>query len=983
MTDYDAGLGGGAVLRLSVSTASQDIANNTSTLSWSLTLYKGSFSSYSYDPVPWSVSIAGAGYSGGFTFDFTVSSSVLIAVGSTVVGHAADGTLAAYVTGYIGATGTSTGGPASNGGYYYPATIPRASTPTFEKVSAPGVLITSCDAGLAIKINMNRASTSFTHKIEYSIGSTGWQTIAASGVGASYASWTIPLSLLNQIPNAASGSISIRVTTYTNSGATLIGSTTTPLTMTAGAAIVPDFGTITRSEATTVPNVATLIGGYVQGISKLAVAITSPAGIYGSTIVAQKIEVVGQAGNQITNASATPLSGTLPAVLTASGTVTIRGTVTDSRGKTYSEDVTVTVLAYSLPNLVAPITVQRALSGGTVDENGTYIRTNINASVQSLVVSAVQKNALTYRISTSPKGANTWTVKQTTTPGGLTFNSHATVGTYLVSDSFDVKVEVYDKLAAVAVLLVIATSAVPFHMGADGVGINKYNEGLADLEVAGTIMANGEFVLTEGDLADSAETLAMSATDLAVTPAGLAALVAAVMQSVANRAINGNFRINQRGRASAATLQVGEYGHDRWALAGRKNLCTNPSFETNTTGWTSLNGTFSRVSTWSQNGSWSASLAATASDSFISFAETALPSGMRPGRTYTVSASFRQSGVLGGTVHARARRIWVSIVGGALNGTEYQSTQKANVAAAERLSLTFTIPEDASAVYVRFYNGHSTGTMWFDSVLIEECPYLLPYFDGSTGGGANWSGTSHGSIARSRASSSYSFTQADAGQLVTLSSGCELRQTIETADMPAGTYTLAWAGTATGRVYQWDDAGSPPAYAASPVQITTDGTTEVVVEFTASGGSRTLGDVRLVPGTAAVPFTPRPLGEELERCRRYFRAFRAGMVFVLNPYFGIGLSGGHQNFPGLYPLTPPMRGAPSVRRNDNSEFGTHLFQYIRNDAGSPGTANLRMQGDATDRVMGLFSSTDNGGGSLGGVYSSGSNVNPVWLDAEF
>lgn len=537
MTDYDYALGGGAVLRFTVVQTSQDIATNQSVDNWSLALFKGSFSPWTTDPIPWAISINEVPYSGSFTFDFTVETTHLIAAGSTPVPHNADGTKTTRVAAYMDDTGTSVGGPLDTGSLYFPqTTIPRASTPTF-KLAAGGGLITECDAGIAIEILTNRASASFTHKIEYQIGATGWQTIAASGVGTSYTPWTIPLSLLNQIPAALTGTLQFRVTTYTNSGATLIGSTITNFTMKAGAAIVPDLGTITHSEATTVPAVASLIGAYVQGITKLNVAISSPAGIYGSTITNQKVEVVGQSGNQVVSTGASPLSSVLPAFLAASGTVTLRATVTDSRGRTYSEDVSITVLAYAIPNLVAPLTVQRALSGGTPDEAGTYIRSNINAAVQSLIVAAVQKNAITYRISTSPHGANTWTVKTTTSPGGLTFNSHHEVGTYVISSSFDVKIEVYDKLAALAQVLVIATSAVPFHIGVDGVGIGKFNEGLADLEVAGDIMSAGDIVVTIGDvatttnagvvseLATGAETAALTDPARVVTPLGLASFL--------------------------------------------------------------------------------------------------------------------------------------------------------------------------------------------------------------------------------------------------------------------------------------------------------------------------------------------------------------------------------------------------------------------------------------------------------------------------
>jgi hypothetical protein len=90
------------------------------------------------------------------------------------------------------------------------------------------------------------------------------------------------------------------------------------------------------------------------------------------------------------------------------------------------------------------------------------------------------------------------------------------------------------------------------------------------------------------------------------------------------------------------------------------------------------------------------------------------------------------------------------------------------------------------------------------------------------------------------------FTSAPQGQMVTINSGGSVEQIIERENMPAGTYVLSWTGTATGRVY--NTGATPPSYAASPILVTIDGTANVEVEFTASGGTRTLQNVQLEAG---------------------------------------------------------------------------------------------------------------------------------------
>lgn len=116
------------------------------------------------------------------------------------------------------------------------------------------------------------------------------------------------------------------------------------------------------------------------------------------------------------------------------------------------------------------------------------------------------------------------------------------------------------------------------------------------------------------------------------------------------------------------------------------------------------------------------------------------------------------------------------------------------------------------------------------------------------------------------------FTSAPQGQIVTINSGGSVEQVIERENMPAGTYVLSWTGTATGRVY--NTGATPPSYAASPILVTIDGTANVEVEFTASGGTRTLQNVQLEPGNVASAFERRPIGTELALCQRYYQSGR-------------------------------------------------------------------------------------------------------------
>lgn len=528
MADYDVSLSANYLLRLSVTQSSQDITNNTSTVSWSLTIYKLAGSGYYiYSSDSWSSSINGNGYGGSFTYDFRSYSSLTIGSGSTVVPHNADGTKQIYSSGTFNDTQANIGAGTA-GGYLTLTTIPRASTPTFELVSNPGVLVTTAQSGVAIKINMNRASSSFTHTVRYQMGSAGPTTID-TGVTTNVSSWTIPLSLMNQIPNNTSGLLSIIVQTY--SGATLIGSKTVTITMTVPSSIIPDFTTITDSEATV--GLAANVGAYVQSLSKLNLAITGAAGAYGSTISSYKIELTGTTINASSGVSN---------VVSTSGTVTITGTITDSRGRVKVKTVNITVLAY-VPPVITSATFERALVAGTPDDNGTYIRVNLNAAVQDLTVAAVQKNELVYKIYTRAHGPGAWTLKTTSalSSGTITFNSYDLVSTYSIASSWDVRVEVLDDFNTSSVEGTVATATIFMHWDAAlGVGIGKYRElGALDVigGVDGGIYQDGYPVVDFNDaatssapgiveLATNAETQTGTDTTRAVTPAALAARTA-------------------------------------------------------------------------------------------------------------------------------------------------------------------------------------------------------------------------------------------------------------------------------------------------------------------------------------------------------------------------------------------------------------------------------------------------------------------------
>lgn len=155
----------------------------------------------------------------------------------------------------------------------------------------------------------------------------------------------------------------------------------------------------------------------------------------------------------------------------------------------------------------------------------------------------------------------------------------------------------------------------------------------------------------------------------------------------------------------------------------RTNICTNPSFETNTTGWAGYQATITRVAGAFGTGSWVCQASATVTGvggHFFNFTPVV-------GTTYTASLTgLRISG-------SRSYKLQFEFY----NGATYLGGANPAVntfASATRVSFTYTAPAGSTNAYIVFYSSGSGSigdAIQIDSVLIEATSSLLPYFDGT------------------------------------------------------------------------------------------------------------------------------------------------------------------------------------------------------------------------------------------------------------
>lgn len=361
-------------------TTSQSVTNNTSTVRWKLQLVSGSDGRIDADAQKsWVVTVNGTKFSGTNTVGIANNATKTLASDTLTIAHTSNGTKTfsySFSQEFSITFSGSNIGTKSGSGSGTLNTIPRNSTLS----AGNGTL------GSAQTLTVTRESTDFTHTITYKCGSaTG--TIATKSSDTSI-SWTPPLSLASQNTTGTSVSVVLSLTTY--SGDSAVGTTTKTITCAIPSTVKP---TVSLSVADVHPY-RTTYGAYVQGKSQLSISINA-SGSQGSTIKAYKTTFDGKTYS-------TALVTT--SAVSGSGTLTIKTTVTDSRGRTASTTWDVNVLEYTAPKITS-LSVKRCDANGNSDSSGTHLKVTFSASVTALN----NKNTATYEVQQKKVSASSYT----------------------------------------------------------------------------------------------------------------------------------------------------------------------------------------------------------------------------------------------------------------------------------------------------------------------------------------------------------------------------------------------------------------------------------------------------------------------------------------------------------------------------------------------------------------------------------------------
>ncbi|WP_114589433.1 DUF859 family phage minor structural protein [Microbacterium arborescens] len=424
------------------------------------------FGYWTGSPTAWSASGAGGDRSESATYDFRNAAEQVLIDEEFWLGHNADGSLPQQSFSVSRSMANPPGGTGTATETFQPPTIPRASVSSFSRVG--GAAITGADMGATITVHTNRRSDAFTHNIWLAHNTLG-SVVIGTGVAGSI-NWTIPSNLLDDWPNHAEVSFSVWTRTLQNGSRVGVDQRSTFLVRVPPTG-VPKITSLTVADDN--PEVASIVGKYVQGMSLLRATVVAE-GAYGSTVKTAAFSVDG-----VSAAS----GGVVP--LDVAGTRPVSATVTDSRSRKGTFAGTVDVLPYAPPQ-VTSWQARRSNASGTPTDDGASIRVDLAAAVASLV-NGTQRNALTIRAFTRPVGGTTWTARNVINHSALTYASSFVLSggaIFLPTMSFDVRIEVSDKFGTVRVMEAVATSRILVDFdGNNGVGFGRYRQrGTVDIE---------------------------------------------------------------------------------------------------------------------------------------------------------------------------------------------------------------------------------------------------------------------------------------------------------------------------------------------------------------------------------------------------------------------------------------------------------------------------------------------------------------------
>lgn len=277
-------------------------------------------------------------------------------------------------------------------------TIPRASSIT----SASNRTL-----GKACAVKWTPLSKSFRYKLKFTLGDWSYTTGAIHPNTTSaytYTEYTLPLTVANQLPKAKTGTMTVALYTYSNSGATTQVGSASSKTFTI---TVPENSSTKPTVEMELEPVSSLgepfSSLYIKGLTKVKATTLTAEAKYSATISSYSMSVLGK------SYSSPYQSG----YLSTSGNVTVTGKATDSRGYSNEFEQDITVISYGKPKILpasdeSEIICARCDVDGNLSESGTYLKIKARRSYYKVTANDVQNNFCAIRYRYRKESTNTF-----------------------------------------------------------------------------------------------------------------------------------------------------------------------------------------------------------------------------------------------------------------------------------------------------------------------------------------------------------------------------------------------------------------------------------------------------------------------------------------------------------------------------------------------------------------------------------------------
>lgn len=314
---------------------------------------------------------------------------------------------------------------------------------------------TDIEFGQNAVIKWTPLDTTFKFKAKLSLGSWSYTTPSffepASLSQQTWNSYTLPLSVMEQLPNTATGSVTATIITYLADG-TEIGSASRTFTADCPSTVIPTFTYVLQEGDTSGFN------RYATGLSTLEAVLTT-AGVYGSTVNAATMKINGVTYSGVVDNNSVTLETTT--LMTAGLNTAVTLTIVDSRGRLATVTTSINIYEYFSPQL----------SALELDITGTTVTVDVTGLVAS--IDNVNTKFLTITKTRLSDSTTTTVMARASQPSYTIDKQVIETVSDIGSESYEYTATLEDTLSDVSIKQLTGVICVSRHAGGDGVAFGK------------------------------------------------------------------------------------------------------------------------------------------------------------------------------------------------------------------------------------------------------------------------------------------------------------------------------------------------------------------------------------------------------------------------------------------------------------------------------------------------------------------------------